>query len=75
VCIFHISHPCYILRPSHHLDLITLIIFGEGYNLRSSLLCSLLNPPSWVQIFSPAPCSQTSTICVLPLAWKTHTKQ
>jgi hypothetical protein len=35
--------------------------------------------PSYVQIFPSAPCSQTPSVCVLPLMWQTkfhtHTKQ
>jgi len=44
------------------LDLITQIIFGEAYKLRSSSLCNLFQPPTTsfsVQILS-APCSQTN---------------
>jgi hypothetical protein len=36
------SHTCYILRPSHFLDLITRIIFVEEYRSYSSSLCSFL---------------------------------
>jgi len=37
------------IRATHHtnlisLELIILIIFGEGYNLRSSSICSFLHP-------------------------------
>jgi len=41
---FLIFHACYMFRPSHPLDLITLIILGEGFKLRSSSLCRLLQP-------------------------------
>jgi hypothetical protein len=45
-----------------------LIMLGEEYKLRSSLLCSLPQPPfnsfSSVQIFSSAPFSQTLSVCV-----------
>jgi len=61
-CLSYLSHACYMPRPSHPLDLITLILFAGVYSLWSTSLCSLLQPPatsSQVQIFSSAPCSQT----------------
>jgi hypothetical protein len=36
-----------------HLELITLIIFGEVYKLRSSSLCSLLQPPATSSLLGP----------------------
>jgi len=64
------------------LDMLTLIIFGEGYNLQGSTLCGILQPSASYSlldlIFSSLPFSNTS-IYVLPLACKmkfhTYTKQ
>jgi hypothetical protein len=71
--------------PSHLilLDSIILIIMGRStsyeaphYSVFSSLLS--LNP-FLVQIFSSASCSETPTVCVLPIMLETkyniHTKQ
>jgi len=63
VWISPLSHAFY--TPAHliFLDLITLLIF-EVYKLWSYSLCSVLQPPanfpSYNQISSAAPCSQTS---------------
>ena len=46
ICTYPAPHTWYKPRPSHHLDLITGIIYGEEYRSRSSSLCS----------FSPLPC-------------------
>jgi hypothetical protein len=43
-CVSRFSHACHMQRPSHPLDLFTIIILGESYTLRSSL-CGLLQPP------------------------------
>jgi hypothetical protein len=56
-------------RPVHLilLNLITLIILGQEFKLRSSVFSNLLSlPASSSQIFS-TPCSQIPTACVLPL--------
>jgi len=53
VCIYHLSHPCYIPSPFNLLDLITLIIFDEAYMLRSSSLCSLLQSPTTSSLLGP----------------------
>ncbi|KDR09593.1 Tyrosine-protein phosphatase 10D [Zootermopsis nevadensis] len=65
--VFEVVQPRLALCPSNViLDLITLMIFDEECNLSSfSSIPSRL--PSWVHIFSSAPCSQTPLICVLPL--------
>jgi hypothetical protein len=39
----YLPHACYL--PFPFIDLITRIIFGEGYRSLSSSLCSLLNCP------------------------------
>jgi hypothetical protein len=38
-----VSHTCYMLLPSHFVDLINRIMFGEQYRLLASSLCSLLH--------------------------------
>jgi hypothetical protein len=65
------------------LDLVTLIKFGGAYKLWSSSLCSLLQSSITSSRLGPnilsALCSQTPSVCVLPLVWETkfhtHTKQ
>jgi hypothetical protein len=70
--------------PAHLnlLDLICLIIFEDSTNYEaphcatSPILLSL--HPSLVQILSLGPCSETASVCALPLMWETkfhtHTK-
>jgi hypothetical protein len=48
-----------------------ILIFGKAYNLCSSLLCNLLQPPdssSHFQIFSATRSSQTLSIYSIPTA-------
>jgi len=54
VYIFHLYHP-YCMSWQFHPHLMTLIISGEACKLWSSLLCSLLQPPSTSSqvIYSP----------------------
>jgi len=64
-------------------DLITLIIYVEAYKLRSSSLCSLLQPPATSSLLGPDILLSwlflTSSIYLLPLVseikFHTHTKQ
>jgi len=51
-------------RPCHPPWFITVITFCEEEKLQSSSLCSLLQPPSYVQIFSLAPYSQAPHIAL-----------
>jgi len=76
-CMLHASpsHPSWFDHPPNIWwsiqELMKLLI------IQSSLTLPL--PPSWVQIFSSAPCSHTPSVSVLPLVWEinfhTHTKQ
>jgi hypothetical protein len=53
VCIFHLSYVCYMPSYLILLDMIILIIFSELYKLGSSLLCSLLQPPTISSFLGP----------------------
>jgi hypothetical protein len=79
----HISHVCYMPRPSHRprfdrpnicwtVQVTKLLIMQSSPSSHHFL-------PFYVQIFSSAPCSRTFSICVLPLAketkFTTHKKQ
>jgi hypothetical protein len=57
VCVSHLSYSCYMPRPSHTLDLITLIIFGEA-------LCSLYQPSAAFSLLG-----HQMTIRKLPVVW------
>jgi len=78
-CHTRATSPAYLII----LDFITRIIFGEDCRSLSSSLCSFFTPllprPSYAQIFSSAPYSQTPSACVLPSMWTTkfhtHTKK
>jgi hypothetical protein len=61
---------CVLTCPAHLicLHLIITTTHGEQYNLRSSSLCrSLQLPPSYIQIFSSAPCSRQHLCVFFPL--------
>jgi hypothetical protein len=70
--------------PAHLtvLDFIALIIFGEKQNNEAPhyavFFIPLSLPPSWVQIFPSALCSQTPSVYIPPLMseskFNTHTK-
>jgi hypothetical protein len=79
VCIYHLP-----MRATYSANLIfryfiPLILFSEAcinYEAPHYVVFYSLPP---LQIFSSAPCSQTPSICVLPLVWETkfhtHKKQ
>jgi hypothetical protein len=63
--------------PTHFifLALTTLIIYIIGYKSGRSSLCSIFYCPAvtsspYVQICPSAPCSESHTVCVLPLIWQ-----
>ena len=63
-----LSSPIRATCPAHLilLHFITRTILGEQYKSFSSSLCNLLHSPSWVQIFSSTPCSQTPSASFPP---------
>jgi hypothetical protein len=69
VCISHLSHACYMLRPSHHPSFITLIIFGEACNLWSFSLDGL------TQSFATSALLGSIFSSTLFSKFHTHTKQ
>jgi len=81
VCISHLSHACYIPWLIL-LGFITLMISDEEYKLRSSSLCSILQPPAASSILGPNILLSTlfsNTLHVVALVWEikfhAHTKQ
>jgi hypothetical protein len=61
---------------THKTAIFILIILGQGNKVWSSSLCNFfilpLLCPSYGQIFSSSPCSQTTPVCVLLLKWGTR---
>jgi hypothetical protein len=84
-CVSHVSNPCCLPSSSYFpwfyhpnnsrwsVQVTKLLI------IQSSPASHPFHPPSYVQVFSCAPCSQTLSIYVLSLVWEirfhTHTKQ
>lgn len=53
LCIYYISHVCYVSCPSHYFDLINPIIFFVEYKLWNSSLCIYLHYTLTIFLFGP----------------------
>jgi len=65
----HFSSLMHATFPAHLilLDLILIEVCNIGALLRAVFSSLPPLPPSYVQIFSSAPCSQAPSVCILPL--------
>jgi hypothetical protein len=65
----HLHSSYYMVLPSRSSYFMTLIKYDEGCKLLCASLCGVLYPPvtssSWFEMFFPASCSQTLSICVI----------